>query len=79
MEVAMLRKRKEPKKKSIALFAYARCAGVGRGKTERVRVAGGFAKEDPADLQRTNNSETDARRGETFRGWFLYECVEKNG
>jgi hypothetical protein len=51
-EVAMLRKRKEPKK-SIAMTLMRDLQGSAAQKLamfEKVRAAGGFAKEDPADL-----------------------------
>jgi len=43
----MLRKRKEPKRKSIALQGS---AAEKLRMFEKVRAAGGFAKESPADL-----------------------------
>ena len=49
----MLRKRKEPKRKSIALTLMRDLQGSAAQKLamfERVRVAGGFANELPADL-----------------------------
>ena len=53
-EVAMLRKRNEPKKKSIALTLMRDVQGSAAQKLamfEKVRAAGGFANEDPADLE----------------------------
>jgi hypothetical protein len=53
-EVALLRKRKEPKKKSIALSLMRDVQGSAAQKLamfQKVRAAGGFAKEDPADLE----------------------------
>ena len=49
----MLRKRKEPKKRSIAMTLMRDVQGSAAQKLamfEKVRAAGGFAKEDPADL-----------------------------
>jgi hypothetical protein len=49
----MLRKRKEPKRKSIAMTLMRDLQGSAAQKLamfEKVRAAGGFAKEDPADL-----------------------------
>jgi hypothetical protein len=49
----MLRKRKEPKRKSIAMTLMRDLQGTAAEKLamfEKVRAAGGFAKEDPADL-----------------------------
>jgi hypothetical protein len=50
----MLQKRKEPKaKKSIAMTLMRDLQGTAAEKLamfEKVRAAGGFAKEDPADL-----------------------------
>ena len=49
----MLGKRKEPKRKSIAMTLMRDVQGTGAAKLamfERVRAAGGFAKENPADL-----------------------------
>jgi len=54
VEVAMLRKRKEPKKKSIAMTLMRDMQGSAAQKLamfEKVRGAGGFAKEDPAELE----------------------------
>ena len=50
----MLRKRKEPKRKSIAMSLMRDVQGSASQKLamfEKVRAAGGFAKEDPADLE----------------------------
>ena len=50
----MLRKRNEPKKKSIALTLMRDVQGSAAQKLamfENVRAAGGFANEDPADLE----------------------------
>jgi len=47
------RKRKEPKRKSIALSLMRDVQGSAAEKLrmcERVRASGGFANEDPADL-----------------------------
>jgi hypothetical protein len=52
-EVAMLRKRKEPKRKSIAMTLMRDVQGSASYKLalfEKVRAAGGFANEDPSDL-----------------------------
>ena len=49
----MLRKRKEPKRKSIAMTLMRdiqRSAAEKLAMFEKVRAAGGFAKEEPADL-----------------------------
>jgi hypothetical protein len=49
----MLRKRKGRKRKSIAMTLMCDIQGSATEKLamfEKVRVAGGFAKEDPADL-----------------------------
>jgi hypothetical protein len=49
----MLRKRKEPKHKSIALTLMRDVQGSAAEKLrmfEKVRAAGGFAKENPAEL-----------------------------
>ena len=49
----MLRKRKEPKRKSIALTLMRDLQGSTAQKLamfEKVQAAGGFAKEDQADL-----------------------------
>jgi hypothetical protein len=49
----MLPKRKEPKRKSIALSLMRDLQGSAAQKLamfEKVRAAGGFASEDPADL-----------------------------
>ena len=49
----MLGKRKEPKKKSIAMTLMRDVQGSAATKLamfEKVRAAGGFAKEHPADL-----------------------------
>ena len=49
----MLGKRKEPKRKSIAMTLMRDLQGTATEKLamfEKVRAAGGFAKEDPADL-----------------------------
>jgi len=49
----MLRKRKEPKRKSIALTLMRDLQGSAAEKLrmfEKVRAAGGFANERPADL-----------------------------
>jgi hypothetical protein len=49
----MLRKRKEPKRKSIALSLMRDVQGSAAEKLrmfEKVRAAGGFANEHPADL-----------------------------
>ena len=49
----MLRKRKEPKRKSIAMTLMRDVQGSAAEKLrmfEKVRAAGGFAKEDPAAL-----------------------------
>ena len=50
----MLRKRKEPKRKSIALTLMGDLQGTAAQKLamfEKVRAAGGFANEHPADLE----------------------------
>ena len=50
----MLRKRKEPKRKSIAMTLMRDVQGSAAQKLamfEKVRAAGGFAKEDPAELE----------------------------
>jgi hypothetical protein len=52
-EEAMLQKRKEPKRKSIAMTLMRDVQGSAAEKLamfEKVRAAGGFAKEDPAEL-----------------------------
>jgi hypothetical protein len=52
-EVAMLGKREEPKRKSIALTLMRDVQGTAAQKLEmfeKVRAAGGFASEHPADL-----------------------------
>ena len=52
-EVVMLRKRKEPKRKSIAMTLMRDVQGSAAEKLrmfEKVRAAGGFANEHPADL-----------------------------
>ena len=52
-ETAMLRKRKEPKRKSIAMTLMRDIQGSAAEKLamfEKVRAAGGFSDEDPADL-----------------------------
>jgi len=49
----MLRKRKEPKRKSIAMTLMRDVQGSAAEKLrmfENVRAAGGFAREHPADL-----------------------------
>ena len=49
----MLRKRKEPKRKSIALTLMRDLQGTAAQKLamfEKVRAAGGFANEHPTDL-----------------------------
>ena len=49
----MLRKRKAPKRKSVALTLMRDLKGSAAQKLamfEKVRAAGGFANEDPADL-----------------------------
>ena len=49
----MLRRRKERKRKSIALTLLRDLTGTAAQKLamfEKVRAAGGFASEDPADL-----------------------------
>jgi hypothetical protein len=49
----MLRERKEPKRKSIALTLMRDVQGTAAQKLEmfeKVRAAGGFAREHPADL-----------------------------
>jgi len=49
----MLRKRKKPKRKSIAMTLMRDLQGSAAEKLrmfQKVRAAGGFAKEDPADL-----------------------------
>jgi len=48
-----LRKRKQPKRKSIAMTLMRDVQGSAAEKLrmfQKVRAAGGFAKEDPADL-----------------------------
>jgi len=53
VEVAMLRKRKVPKRMSIALSLMRDVQGSAAEKLrmfEKVRAAGGFANEHPADL-----------------------------
>jgi hypothetical protein len=53
-EVAVLRKRKEPKRKSIALTFMRdlqRSAAEKLRMFENMRAAGGFAKEEPTDVQ----------------------------
>ena len=50
----MLRKRKESKRKSIAMTLMRDVQGTAAQKLamfEKVRAAGGFANEDPADLE----------------------------
>jgi hypothetical protein len=50
---AMFRKRKEPKRKSIAMTLMRDIQGSAADKLamfEKMRAAGGFAKEDSADL-----------------------------
>ena len=50
----MLRKRKEPKRKGIATTFMRDVQGLAAQKLamfEKVRAAGGFAKEDPAELE----------------------------
>ena len=50
----MLRKRKEPKRKSIATTFMHDVQGSAAQKLamfEKVRAAGGFGKEDPAELR----------------------------
>ena len=50
----MLPKRKEPNRKSIALTLMRDVQGSAAAKLamfEKVRAAGGFAKEDPTDLE----------------------------
>jgi hypothetical protein len=52
-EVAMLGKRKQPKRKSIAMTLMRDVQGSAAEKHvmfEKVRVAGGFANEHPGDL-----------------------------
>ena len=49
----MLRKRKQPKRNSIAMSLMRDLQGSAAEKLrmfQKVRAAGGFAKEDPADL-----------------------------
>ena len=49
----MLRKRKAPKRKSVALILMRDLKGSAAQKLamfEKVRAAGGFSSEDPADL-----------------------------
>jgi hypothetical protein len=49
----MLRKRKQPKRKSIAMSLMLDVQGSAAEKLrmfQKVRATGGFAKEDPADL-----------------------------
>jgi hypothetical protein len=53
-EVAMLRKRREPKRKTIAMTLMRDLQGSAAEKLrmfEKVRAAGGFAKENVADLE----------------------------
>jgi len=53
IEVAMLRKRKESKRKSIAMTLMRDVQGSAAEKLrmfEKVRAAGGFANENPAEL-----------------------------
>ena len=53
-EVGVLRKGKEPKRKSIALTLMRDIQGSAADKLamfQKVRAAGGFAKEDPAELE----------------------------
>ena len=55
----MLQKRKEPKGKSIALTLMRDLQGSAAQKLamfEKVRAAGGFAKEHPADLAEAEKS-----------------------
>jgi hypothetical protein len=61
----MLRKKKEPKRKSIAMTLMRDVQGSAAQKLamfEKVRAAGGFAKENRADLE---EAEKNAPR---FRG-----------
>ena len=54
----MLRKRKERKRKSIALTLIRDLKGTAAQKLamfEKVRAAGGFANEDPADLAQADS------------------------
>jgi hypothetical protein len=54
VEVAMLRKRKEPKRKSIAITLMRDIQGSAAEKLamfQKMRAAGAFANEDPADLK----------------------------
>ena len=63
----MLRKRKEPKRKSIALSLMRDVQGSVAEKLrmfEKVRASGGFANEDPADI-----AEADKMLRVSLRRW----------
>ena len=54
----MIRKRKERKRKSIALTLIRDLKGTAAQKLamfEKIRAAGGFANEDPADLAQADS------------------------
>jgi hypothetical protein len=54
LEVGMLRKRREPKRKSVAEVLMRDIQGSPAEKLamfEKMRAAGAFANEDPADLK----------------------------
>jgi len=54
----MLPRRKEPKRKSIAMTLMRDVQGSAAAKLamfEKVRTAGGFAKEDPVELNATED------------------------
>jgi hypothetical protein len=67
----MLRKRKEPKRKSIATTFMRDVQGSAAQKLamfEKVRAAGGFAKEDPAELEEAEKMLRDCAAMEKGSG-----------
>jgi hypothetical protein len=56
--IAMLRKRKEPKRKSVAMTLLRDVEGTPAQKLaifEKLKAVGGFRNEDPAELQKAEN------------------------
>ena len=67
----MLGKRKEPKRKSIAMTLMRDVQGSAAQKLamfEKVRAAGGFAKEDPAQLEEAEKMLRDCAAMERGSG-----------
>jgi hypothetical protein len=79
----MLRKRKEPKRKSIALSLMRDVRGSAAEKLrmfEKMRAAGGFANEHPADLAEAEKSCASSwrwRRGVEGTGHRPFEIASK--